>query len=246
MPVLVGFERHSQRLLTVVRPGLRQSPDRSAEATRAWLPAATQVLTADLAEALGLPGRTGVRITQVYAGSAAEAAGLRVGDILLRLEGQAIPASRPEDVEVLSSMVRQYAVGAVVKLDVVRDGRPLTVEVRLAPSPGSTRELAEYRDLQFDFSVRDLTFQDRVQQTLEREQAGALITRVESGGWAALARLAVGDIVLAVDGQPVPTAAALEARMKEVARSRPARVVFFVRRGAHTLFLEMEPAWAPH
>jgi hypothetical protein len=51
--------------------------------------------------------------------------------------------------------------------------------------------------------------------------------------------------VLAVDQQHIGSAADLETRMKKVADTRPARVVFFVRRGAQTLFLELEPAWGP-
>jgi S1-C subfamily serine protease len=244
-PVLVGFERRQQRLLTVVKVGDHETRDRSAEATKAWLPAATQVLTPDLAEALNLKGKTGVRITQVYPDGAAEKAGLKVGDVILKLDGDAIQASQPEEVEIFAAMVRQYPVGARVKLEGVRDAKPLSVEVALPASPRSTREMVEYKDKPFDFSARDLTFQDRVQQTLEKEQDGALITGVESGGWAALAHMAVGDIVLAVDQQHIGSAADLETRMKKVADTRPARVVFFVRRGAQTLFLELEPAWGP-
>jgi len=239
------YERRQQRLLTVVKVGDREGRDQSAEATKAWLPAATQVLTPDLAEALGLEGRTGVRITQVYPDGAAEQAGLRVGDILLKLDGDPIQASQPEDVEIFPAMVRQYPVGAKVRLEGVRGGKALFAEVELPASPRSTRELVEYNDRQFDFSARDLTFQDRVQQALDQGQDGALITGVESGGWAALAHMAVGDIVLAVDGRPIVSAAALEERMKALSQARPARVVFFVRRGAQTLFLELEPAWEP-
>jgi S1-C subfamily serine protease len=78
---------------------------------------------------------------------------------------------------------------------------------------------------------------------LERQQPGALVTRVESGGWAALAHLAVGDLVLSVDGDRVDDAGALRARMERIAAGRPKRVVFFVLRGVQTLFLELEPAW---
>ena len=244
-PVLVGFERRQQRFLTVVKVGDHEGSDQSAEATKAWLPAATQVLTPDLAEALSLKGRTGVRITQVYPDGAAAKAGLRVGDLLLKLDDDAIQASQPDDVEVFPAMVRQYPVGARVKLEGFRDGEPLTVEVELPASPRSTRELAEYNDRQFDFTARDLTFQDRVQRALDMGQDGALVTGVESGGWAALAHMAVGDIVLAVDGQGIASAAALEERMKKLATTRPLRVVFFVRRGPQTLFLELEPAWGP-
>jgi len=242
-PMLVGFERGTERLLTVVKLGERETPDRSAEATKAWVPVASQVLTADLAEALGLKGKTGIRLTQVYGGTTAEVAGLRVGDILLRLEGESINASQPHDIEVFPSMVRQYRVGRRVKLEGVRDGSPLTVEIELAPSPKSTRELPEYRDPQFDFSARDLTFQDVLREELDPGQSGALITRVESGGWGALAHMAVDDIVLAVDGAKIATASDLEVRMKRIAKDKPSRVVFFVRRGVRTLFLELEPAW---
>ena len=245
VPLLVGFERRTERLLTVVRVGAVEGRDRSAEARKAWLSAASQVLTPDLAEALGLTGRTGVRLTQVYAGGNAEVAGLRVGDVVLKLDGTPIGATQPEDVEVFPAMVRQYPIGKRVGLEVVRAGETMVVEVELAASPRSTRELVEYRDTHFDFSVRDLTFMDRVQEDLDQAQDGALVTRVETGGWAALAQLAVGDIVLSVDGETVSTAGDLEGRMGRIARERPGRVVFFVRRGVQTLFVELEPAWPP-
>jgi serine protease Do len=242
-PVLVGFERQGQALLAVVRPGTRQEGDRSIEARRAWLPVATQVLTPELASAMGVHGRGGVRLTQVHPGSTAEQAGLRAGDVLLRVDGQEIPAVRPEDAEVFPTLLGAYPVGSKVRLEGVREGSPLRVEVELVASPPSPRELLEYRDAEFEFAARDLTVQDRLQATMDRQQVGALITRVEAGGWAAVARLGVGDVVLAVDGDPVDGAAALKARMERIASARPARVVFFVMRGVQTRFVELTPAW---
>ena len=242
-PVLVSFERRTQQLLTVVKIGYKDSLDRSAEATKAWVSASTQVLTADLAKALGVPGRKGVRLTEVYAEGAADKAGLEVGDLILRLDGDEISAAQPEDIEVFPAMVRQYPVGAKVKLEVVRDGKSKEVEVTLAASPQSTRELAEYRDPHFEFTARDLTFQDRVQKKLTGGVRGALITGVENGGWAALAHLAVGDIVQSVDSAMVTDAATLQTRMTAIHEQKPTRVVFFVKRGVHTLFVELEPDW---
>jgi len=242
-PVLIGFERRSERLLTAARLGRRESRDRSIEAVKAWVPVATQVLTGDLASALGLDDGGGVRVTEVYSGSTAAAAGIRVGDVFVRMDDQEIPASQVEDAEVFASMVRQYRVGSTVVLEGYREGAPLEVEVELAESPRAERELSEYRDARFDFSARDLTLRDRRDPRLEADQTGALITGVESGGWAALARLAVGDVVLAVDGAAIRSGADLERIMGRIADERPRRVVFLVRRGVSTLFLELEPDW---
>jgi len=201
------------------------------------------VLTPELARALGLAGRTGVRVTHVTPGSSAQQAGLQVGDVLLELDGDAIPAAQPEDAELFAALVRQYRVDAKVTLGVWRAGKTLSVEARLEPSPRAPRELPEYKDAEFEFTARDLTFQDRLDRRLAGLDRGVLVTGVENGGWAALAQLAVGDVVLAVDAQPVDSLAELESAMKVLAEARPKRVVLKVRRGVGTLFVELEPAW---
>jgi len=237
---LVAFERKTEKLLTVVRLGIMESPDRSAETVKAWLPATVQALTAELAQALKLEGRTGVRVTRVFA-DAGDA--LKVGDIILKFDDEPVTAAQPEDVETFLAAVRQYKVGATVKLDLVRAGKPTTVNLKLGASPRSARELVEHRDAEFEFTARDLTFQDRESARIPAGEQGVLITSVESGGWAALAHLAVGDIVLKVDGKPMASLADLRARMKEIAAAKARRTVFFLRRGVHTLYLELEPAW---
>ena len=70
-----------------------------------------------------------------------------------------------------------------------------------------------------------------------------MVDGVEPGGWAALARLATGDIITAVDGQPVGSLEALMQTLKAVDAAKPASVVFRVRRGVRTLFVEIEPSW---
>jgi S1-C subfamily serine protease len=241
--VLVAFERKGQSLLTVLKVSAANGGDRSITARKAWLAVSTQVLTPELAAALGLRGKRGVRITEVEPGSSAEAAGLRAGDVLLRLDGQEIPSSSPEDAEVFAALLRPYPVGGKVRLEGVRGQEPLDVQAELVASPPSSRELAEYKDAQFDFAVRDVTVQDRLAAMMERGQVGALVTRVEPGGWAALAHLAVGDVIVAVDGTRVEGAKGVRERLAKAVELRPARVVFLVVRGTHTRFLELAPVW---
>ena len=52
-----------------------------------------------------------------------------------------------------------------------------------------------------------------------------------------------GDILLEIDGVSTNQVNDFEKRMKEITRNKSKRIVFFVRRGIHTLFLKLEPDW---
>ena len=69
---------------------------------------------------------SGVRISGVTAGGAAEQAGLQAGDILLDYNGRAMT-----DLQVYSNLIRESAPGDIVRLDVQRDALRFTVEATL-------------------------------------------------------------------------------------------------------------------
>jgi serine protease Do len=242
VPALVAFDRAGERLLTVIdlgRPGLE---DPGLEARKAWVPISVQVLTRELADRLDLPGRTGVRVTRVFGGTA-EAAGLKVGDVITTLDGNAIEASQPSDAELFATLVRQYKIGSTVTLTVVRNGTPTDVAVKVDASPRLPREMKKYEDPSFEFRVRDMAAADRVSSRLPPDQTGVLVDAVREGGWAALGHLADGDVLLTIDGDAVPDVEAVQRKMARVNEDRPRSVVFKVRRGIRTFFVELETGW---
>jgi serine protease Do len=240
VPTLVAFERRDERYLTLVEIGIRTPQAPTPEARKPWLGAATQVLSRKLAAAIDLKGKKGVRIVQVYPESAAEAAGLRVGDVITQIDGVAIEASEPQDARVFDDMIRQYKIGAQAVLTVWRDGTKLEVACKLGEAPKPERELQVYEDQALEFKSRDISYFDRIERRWPKELAGAFITQVEAGGWAAFGGLRGGDLVLAVDGRPVAGAKDLEALLKPLAEKRARRAALLVRRGIHTLFVEIE------
>ncbi len=242
-PVLVQLDRKSEKYLTVVRVGKAPVPAPAAEARKAWLGVQTQVLTREMSDALKLAGAAGVRVTQVLPGTSAASAGLHVGDLIVALDGQNIPAFRPEHSDVFPAMIRQYDTGAQVELTLLRDGKEQKLPVTLDASPKAPREMKTYRNDNFEFTVRDVAAEDRVERQLPADEQGVLVESVSEGGWAALAHLAVGDLALAVDGRPTPSLDALAERMKQVAAEKPDSVVLRVRRGIHTIFVELQPKW---
>ncbi len=136
VPVAVEFERRGERFLTVVKVGARDRDDRSAEAHKAWLPVAVQVITRELAVSLGDPAMTGVRVTRVYPRGTAEAAGLKAGDLILAVDGETIPASQAGDEEVFEARLRQDHSGDKPVFSVVRDGKPLKIAAEPDPVSG--------------------------------------------------------------------------------------------------------------
>jgi serine protease Do len=246
VPTSLAFQRKTEQLLTVVKVGIKEIEDPGLEAQKAWLPVTAQAITRDLAEQLGNAGLSGVRVTQVFTNSSAEKAGVKVGDLLLALDGEPIAASQPGDEEVLNAMVRQYKIGTTATLTVLRGAEKLSLPVELVRSPKLEREMKKYRDEDFEFTVRDMTFFDKVREDWPQERRGALVTEVKDGGWAALGRLNTGDIVVAVDDAPVTDVLSLKVLLKRVAAEKRKSVVLRIERGIHTMYLELEPKWDGH
>ncbi|RME48822.1 MAG: PDZ domain-containing protein [Chloroflexi bacterium] len=117
---------------------------------RPFLGAGGRPVDATLAHDLGLPVEYGLLVQEVYPGSPAERAGLRAGDgpvqttygsvqggadVILALDGQ--PVRNQSD---LNELVAQHDVGDKVKLDILRNGRQVTIEATLTERPLRSRE----------------------------------------------------------------------------------------------------------
>jgi serine protease Do len=243
VPTIVAFERGTDQYLTVVKLGIQDFRDPGLEVRKAWLPVNIQVLTKDMAEALKLNGRMGARITRIYPNTDAEKSGLKIGDIIVQLDGMAIEATEPEDVEVLPAMIRQYKVGSKVDLTILRDGQELSVPVVLPQSPQLPREMKRHHDDNFELTVRDICFFDRAERRWPETQTGVLVVSTEEGGWASVGGIHSGDLILTVGGQTVPSVATFQDRMRKTASEKPRRLVMQVRRGIHDIYIEIEPDW---
>ena len=118
------------------------------------------------------------------------------------------------------------------------------MKVQLDSSPRRAREMKKYEDTNFEFRARDVSDADRMDMALPASERGVLVEAVREGGWAALAHLADGDMILAIDGQPVADVAALQKKMESIAAARPEAVVMQVRRGFRTFFVELNTGWS--
>jgi S1-C subfamily serine protease len=243
VPVIVTFERKAERFLTVVKVGIKDLKDPGLEVAKAWLPVEMHVISRDIANQLGQPMLRGFYITRVYADTTAAKAGLKTGDFIIALDGEKLTASAPEHEDDLATLIRQYEVGKTVELTILRDKEQKKLSVELARSPRVQREMKKYRNDEFEFTARDVSFFDAADAQWRSDQRGALIEDVKPGSWADLSSLGVGDLILEVDNQAIAKVEDLRQQMEKISSDRRPVVVMKVLRGIHTSFLELEPAW---
>jgi len=241
--VLAAFERKASRFLAVVKVGLVEVKDPGLEVTKAWLPVQTSVISRDIAQRLGAPGLKGFYITRVYPGTSAESAGLKPGDFIIAVDGEKLTASGSEHEDELSDLIRQHDIGKTVELTILRDKIETKVAVELARSPKLEREMRKYRNDEFEFTARELSFFDRAEEEWDPGQKGALVEDIKPGSWAELGSLYSGDLILSVNGRPIDDTASLKREMEKIAADKTTPVVIKVLRGIHTAFLELEPEW---
>lgn len=241
---LFKLRRRDEELLSVVRlPGKR--PGRwGGELPKAWLGVQTQVLTPELARAIGGDGRTGFRVTQVYPWTEAAKAGVAVGDLILGVDDLRFDASRVQDSDDLRRAIEERAIRERIALHLLRGGAEQTLAVLLEPRPTASDETRRSRQEEFEFTVRELTFLDRVERHWPRDASGVLVIEVTSGGWAHMAGLRLDDLIVSLDGEAIPDVAAFERRLESIVAARPPLVRVFVRRGQRTHFVFLEPEWS--
>jgi len=125
----------------------------------------------------------------------------------------------------------------------MRDHQPIDFNITLSKRPPPSNELPDLKDKTFEFTIREISYADIVNARLEMETNGLIVENVEPAGWAALSGLRQGDILLKINQTPVNDIQEFKKLIDEQVDTKAKSIVFFVRRGIHTLYLEVQPDW---
>ncbi|MFT5904957.1 MAG: serine protease Do [Cryomorphaceae bacterium] len=237
---MVEFERNSQLLATVVDINKQPSTSQSTAAQKAWIGLDTQVLTRELATILNLSGKKGVRVTQIIPQSNADKAGIKQGDIILKMDGAIIPVERERDANIFNSMIREYPADESISFEIYRDQKSIKIKCDLETTPKPAKEFKKVINDVLEITLRELS---KANAKEAEYQKGIYVHGVETAGWAFLAGLRAGDVILSINDKEVTDLAMIEKELELVEKKKQDYVVLFVKRGKFTRFLEIHPIW---
>ncbi|HEU4856655.1 MAG TPA: Do family serine endopeptidase [Rhodanobacteraceae bacterium] len=193
--------------------------------SRGMLGVAVQNISDKIAKAQGMSGTQGALVAQVQPGSPAAKAGMKLGDVITAFDGHKVYASSE-----LPPMVAMTAPGTEASVSLLRDGKPLTVKVKVGEMPrnGLSSEYlaggpaASSGSSLLGLKVQDITSGMR-QQLGYNGKGGVVITDV--AGAAQMAGLSPGDVILRVGNRPVNSVAEFR---RETAKVKPGSTVLLL------------------
>jgi serine protease Do len=163
-----------------------------------------QTITPALAAGLKLAQDWGVILSDIDAGGPAEAAGLRPKDVVMAIDG-----GRIDSLPKYTAFLYVHKRNTPLRMEVLRDGKPLTVSITPAAAPPVLDSLSDLIDPKKDLIaslgvfVIDLKASSLGAALSLRSQSGVLVAGLLAGEPATAADLAVGDVIRAINGKPL-------------------------------------------
>lgn len=204
----IGFAIPSNMVRVFVDAALR-----GGRFERPYVGAVFTPVTADIAEALGLPRPSGALVQTVRTGGPAEKAGLREGDVVLAMNGFAI-----DNPDTLGYRLATAGIGHEAELRVQAQGGPQTLRLPLEAAPETPARDERHIEGETPFSGASVAnLSPRVAEELEMSEVreGVVVTQVEPGTPAARLGFQPKDIILSLNGRDIGSTAELERRAED-------------------------------
>ena len=209
--------------------------EEKGKVTRGWLGVMIQKVTPDIADSLGLKDAKGALVADVMKDGPAQAAGIKVGDVIVEFDGHAVKESTE-----LPMLVARTPVGKSVTMKVIRDKNTQTVSVKVGELKEEEVAAATGKEENFGLTVQPLTPDIAESLGISSDLKGVVVSGVEPGSSADDAGLRRGDVILEVNREPVKDLASYRKALKGTSKGKS--VLLLVRRGDNTIFLALKPS----
>jgi serine protease Do len=176
-----------------------------------WLGVQIQDITPDVGDYYGLEDRQGVLVYQVLPEGPAQRAGLQDGDIIKAFAGEPVHNARE-----LVAGVGRAKVGDKAPVEILREGKRMTVEVQVGERPGESDEAIGAGEAWRGLQVAEVSPELAERFGVEAGTPGVLITEVAPDSPAAEARLQPGDLINEINRLPIQSLSAYRQAIAKV------------------------------
>lgn len=217
----IGFAIPSTTIMRVVED-LKQG--RAVQ--RGYLGVQIESLTDDGAKALGLQNTNGALVTGVVAGSPAEQAGIRRGDVILKINGQAVKDNRE-----LARKIAALDVGQTATFTIWRENATITIKVTAARRDQALSYNTPGQGLQptsIGLALQSITDTVREDFRLGKGVGGVLVMGIDPSSDAAARNLGPGDRIVAVGSVEVSSLADVNLALEKAKALNRDSVLLFV------------------
>ena len=186
----------------------------------------TQDLTPEIAQMLDAPPGQGAAVTRVDTDSAAAAAGLKAGDVIVQLNGKPIHGAND-----LHNAEGLAPIGSNIELALLRDGKPLMLTARLV-----AEQLINADGAALDPRLAGSELSDAGERVRRQGLAGVSINRIAAASHAANAGLKAGDLIIGINQVDISSLTDL----KQILARHPPQVLLSVVRGRNAFFVPLQ------
>jgi serine protease Do len=195
----------------------------SGTVSRGYLGVQIGSLSDDDARSLGLANTDGAIVTDVIDGSPAQAAGIKRGDVILKINGQSVKDSRE-----LSRRITALSAGDTATFTIWREGKQITIKVTVAKRAQLASADLDPRLTSLGLGLRTITAQVRGALDLGEDASGVLIVDVAPDSDAAENGLQAGDRIVAVGSGDVTSLADINLAVEQAKALNRSSVLLFV------------------
>jgi serine protease Do len=198
--------------------------------TRGWIGVQIQPVTADIAESLGMKNARGALVAEPQSGSPADKAGVKSGDVIVSVNGEAV-----EDARNLARRISSLSPGTSVKLGVIRNGREDTLTLTLGELPRERQARAAVEEREEPGST-DVAGLGLSLAPAKNGGEGVVVTSVDPNGNAG-DRFKNGDVILDINGKQVSSPADVRKAVSDAHAGGKRTVLMRVKSGQATRFV---------
>jgi serine protease Do len=199
--------------------------------TRGWLGISVQDISEDIAKNLNHKNKSGALVSDVFKGDPADKAGIKVGDIIIEINGKII-----KDTHDLLLTIATLQVGQKMNVKAIRDGREMTFQVTVAERKENVAMAAERSGKgYFGITAQEITAEIARQLGISRE--GVMVTEVQGGSTADEVGIQTQDIIVQVNRVKISSMKDFNREITKAAEKKS--VTLLIKRGRSSFFVAL-------